>query len=198
MKLEEFAAYQPELIKEKNCHRASVAVLLQGPAGEERVLFEQRSSRIADQPGDICLPGGMAEPGESPWETARRECAEELLLEESQLELIGSLDYLYTGNLLLTPFLARLADYRGSFSRDEVAEVFTVPLAFFRDTEPERYSMEWKPQMPEDFPFERIRGGRDYRWRRSTREVVFYEYGGRTIWGLTAKLMQSLGEKLRG
>ena len=45
---------------------------------------------------------------------------------------------------------------------------------------------------PEDFPFDKIPGGRNYPWRRGHSTVYYYYYKDYVIWGLTAYMMQSV------
>jgi hypothetical protein len=74
----------------------------------------------------------------------------------------------------------------------EVAEVFTVPLAFFRDTAPEVYGYEIAPKISEDFPYEAVGISRDYPWARGQVEVPVWHYQGHTIWGMTARIVRDL------
>lgn len=147
-------------------------------------------------PRDICFPGGRIEAGEKPAEAAVRELQEELLIEPKTFELIGPMDVLHTNNLIIYPFVGILKDYQGSFSEDEVAEVFTVPLDFFLKTEPERYTIEMSMEPQEGFPFHRINRGKDYKWRKMSREDLFYQYENRCIWGLTAAMVRGFVEVL--
>ena len=39
--------------------------------------------------------------------------------------------------------------------------------------------------------FEKIHGGKNYGWRPRKSRIRFYEYRGRVIWGLTAKMKES-------
>ncbi len=113
------------------------------------VLFEVRAKHLNKQPGEVCFPGGKVEPGESTYEAAVRETMEELFVEKETIQVYGALDYLLTPyQTRIEPFLAELRDYHGQFSRDEVDSVFTVPLDFFLENEPEYYSnvLMTKPQ----------------------------------------------------
>ena len=38
----------------------------------------------------------------------------------------------------------------------------------------------------DNFPFDKVPGGKEYPWARGEYEVLFYEYDDRIIWGLTA------------
>ena len=60
--------------------------------------------------------------------------------------------------------------------------------------EPEVHEISLEVKEPEDFPFEKICGGRKYGWRKRTEKVYFYEYQQYCIWGITAKLIHSFTE----
>ncbi len=92
--------------------------------------------------------------------------------------------------MVITPFLGVIRGYRGTFSPDEVDRVFTVPLRWFAENEPESYQTEVLTNPGDDFPYDRIPGGRDYQWRRGKYEVLFYRFGSNFIWGMTAKMMR--------
>jgi len=176
------------------------------------LLFEVRSSKLDTQPGDICFPGGLIgikgaeETGkaaaenavaETAEEAAVRECCEELLVDESQIEIIGPADYFHRENLVIYPYLGILKGYEGGFNRDEVSETFTVPLEFFFENEPVGHNMEWVQAIPEDFPVEKIYGGRNYKFRKQTEEQFFWEYEGRIIWGISAKMLRQFVIRIR-
>lgn len=181
---------EAKLLSADRRHESAVLLPLIEEDGVWKVLFEVRARDII-QGGDICFPGGALEAGEDFLEAALREAEEELLIDRSQIEVIGPLDYMDTiGHVVVKPFLAVIKDYANTFSRDEVERVIKIPLSFFLDHEPDRYVNVTKQVMAEDFPYDRIVGGRDYRWRTSRHEVLFYpEYEGDTVWGITAKLL---------
>src|SRR5699024_4972313 len=72
----------------------------------------------------------------------------------------------------------------------EVAEVFTVPLAFFLEEEPATYDITFQPVPSEDFPYELIHGGENYNWRPRATKEYFYQYDGKVIWALTAHIVR--------
>lgn len=168
---------------------AAVLIPLIEVNGEPHVLFEVRASNLPDQPGDVCLPGGMIEEGESPEEAAIRETSEELCIDKSQIEDISPAKVFQSPSITIFPFFARLKNYSGTFSNDEVSEVFTVPLSFFETTKPEKHMVKWNRTPDEDFPYEKIVGGRNYKWRKQQQAVLFYEYEGHVIWGNTARII---------
>jgi len=181
----------PHEIDEEKMKRSAVMIALVEKGGEYEILFEMRSGKLKHQPGEICLPGGMREPGESACENAVRETAEELCIDETQIEVIAQLDSLRNvANIKLDVFLCRLHDYHMTFAEDEVEEVFTVPLAFFYQTKPDVYRNQVKTIPPDDFPFDKIPGGKAYPWRKAYRDIYFYDYKDKVIWGMTAYIMQ--------
>jgi len=181
----------PLLISENDLTQNAVAIAL---TETNDILFELRSKNISHQPGDICLPGGRVEPGETPEQAAIRELTEELLVTPSQIELIAPVSIFVTGPLEIHVFLCRIYDYSDTFHPDEVASVLRVPLSFFQETKPEIYEVGWEPVLPDDFPYDRIYGGRNYKWRVRKSKIRFYNYNGYTIWGITARIMEAFAE----
>ena len=63
--------------------------------GEEHILFEVRSSKLAWQPRDICFPGGRIEKSDaSALDAAIRETMEELGVCRGDIDILGPLDYI--------------------------------------------------------------------------------------------------------
>ena len=162
------------------------------------VLFEQRASRLKRQPGEICFPGGGRDPGETPLENAVRETMEELLVERGQIHVIAEMDYMLTVyQNKISVFMCELSDYEMQFSEAEVARVFTVPLRFFLNTRPEVYYNTIIASQPENFPFDKVPGGRKYPWKAGKAGIYFYYYEDYVIWGLTAYIMQGVIKTLK-
>lgn len=188
----------PILIGAENSRESAVCICLVpgDSAGSQRIVFEVRSMSIG-QPGDICLPGGRVDSGESPEDAALREVCEELLVNPEQLELIGEFGMLHTGRRLIHVFMAELSGYEGTFNADEVQETFTVPVEFFAEQIPEEYTTEYRVLENDEFPYDRIVGGKKYDWKDRKDTVYFYQYDRWTIWGLTAKIMNSFSKIIR-
>ena len=191
-----FKEHTPKLIGEDRFFKAAVCIALLENGDDYDILFEVRSSQIPDQPGDVCLPGGAVEPGESYEQAAVRETCEELLIRPEQVRIIGPSDILHIRNTIIYPYVGILSDYQDSFSKAEVEEVFRVPLNFVRETVPEKYMVEAMAQPEENFPFDLIQGGRNYKWRVMKTEELFYQYEGHVIWGLTARMINAFCELL--
>lgn len=159
------------------------------------LLFEVRAANLR-QGGEVCFPGGQMEPGESVTDCALRETEEELSIPRREVALLGRPDFICNPRgFLLQPVLGLvspkgLAALRPSPA--EVAEAFTVPLAFFRETEPEVWEYELTPQVPEDFPYGPVGIPRDYGWSHGRAEVPIWHYQGHVIWGMTARLVREI------
>jgi 8-oxo-dGTP pyrophosphatase MutT (NUDIX family) len=99
------------------------------------VLFTRRTAHLHDHAGQISFPGGRAEDGEIPRDTALRETAEEIGLTRDRVEVLGHLsDYTTVTGYRVTPVVGLIQPPFDLAPDDfEVAEVFEVPLAFLLD-----------------------------------------------------------------
>lgn len=173
-------------------HDNAVILPLLRREGTFHVLFEVRATGLRIQPGEVCFPGGAVEPGETAAEAAVREAAEELLVGRDQVELAAALDVLHSPvNLTLWPYLAFLHGYEGTFSEAEVEQIVTIPLDWFLEHDPAVYVAEVATVPGDDFPFELIPGGKQYRFRQGRYTVPFYKHEKAVIWGMTAKILHS-------
>lgn len=188
-----YGGHRPGLLGARHGY-AVLCPLVEGPEGLS-LLFEVRAAGLS-QPGEVCFPGGRVEPGESVADCALRETWEELAIPPGEVELLGTPDFICNQrDFLLQPVLglvspAGLAALRPSPA--EVAEVFTAPLAFFRETPPEIYCYDLAPRVPEDFPYEAVGIPRDYPWAHGRVEVPVWYWRGRAVWGMTARLTREI------
>lgn len=191
MNREEFYKRKPKLIGEDDLRKYSVLVPLLDKSGDIQLLFEKRSISLS-QPGEICFPGGKMEKGESPKECAIRETSEELCIRSEKIEIIAHSDiYISPFNSIIYPLVGEIRDYNYTFSTDEVEEVITIPLEFFKNKEPEHYKNKIINKPPVEFPYEKINGGENYKWAQGTYDVYFYHYDDHVIWGMTARILHS-------
>ncbi len=159
--------------------------------GEASLLLEVRSKDIR-QPGDVCFPGGRVEEGESFQETALRETEEEIGISASDIEVYGPFDAMLEVNRIrMHTTVGRLPeDWKDKISTDsEVAEIFTVPLRFFKENEPDYYRGRII-QDTEGFPYEKHGIDPNYKWRDAWQDLYFWHWEGHTIWGLTAAIIK--------
>lgn len=203
MNLEFLRNRQAEIMDIK--HRYSVLIPLIKLDAREAIVYEVRSKKMRRQPGEISFPGGRIEEGESPRQAAVRETAEELSIEESQIEVLGEGDIFITQyGALVHSFIGYLKDFepdKASVNKDEVDHIFTVPLEHLMEVDPVVYSMEMDFKDRGDFPYELIPNGRNYNWDIRKEDIYFYEYAGYIIWGMTGRITRNfiniikLGEK---
>ena len=163
--------------------------------GRWELIYEVRSNNLKRQPGEISFPGGQVEDGESYREAAIRETAEELNIDEENIIIIGELDYLVSrDNTVIYSFLATIEgiDINNiNPNLDEVDHIFTVPVNFFIDNPPKLYYIDLDPIIKDDFPYNLIPNGKNYKWRMGKHTVHFYRYKDYIIWGYTARITKN-------
>ncbi len=133
-------AWEPEIkVERRFVDRAAAAASVLIPLvlrQELTVLLTQRTDHLTDHPSQISFPGGRAETSDADAvATALREAYEEIGLEASHVEVLGSLPTYTTGTgFVVTPVVGLV---RPVFDLKpdpfEVAEVFEVPLAWLMD-----------------------------------------------------------------
>ena len=159
--------------------------------GETNMLFEVRAKSLRRQPGDICLPGGKVEKGEDPLEAACRESIEELNIDRGSFEVIGEMDYLVTPyTSIIYPYISTIKEQEIYPNPDEVDKVLKIPLKFFQETEPDLHEVEIVQSPKEDFPYDLIQNGSDYKFTSGILPEYFYVYEGNVIWGFTALMVK--------
>ena len=177
---------------------AVLCPLLERPDGLH-LLFEVRAAKLR-QGGEVCFPGGRLEEHETPEAAALRETEEELAIPREEVRLLGTPDFIANqAGFLLRPVLGLVSQTGLAALRPspaEVAEVFTAPLSFFRETPPEPWAYELLPRVPEEFPYEAVGIPRDYRWSRGRVEVPVWYWQGHAVWGMTARMTRDIVSRL--
>jgi len=167
----------------------SVLIPILENKNDYELLYEIRSENLKNQPNEICFPGGKIEKGESKEDAAIRETVEELLLDYNDVDIIGPSDIIVTPfNIIVYPYVGIIKNYNYTYNEDEVKEVFTVPLSFFLNNEPQSHYIDVKLIPGNDFPYDLIQNGKDYRWGKGKYPVYFYMYKDKIIWGITARI----------
>lgn len=190
---ETFAAHHAEPIW--RLRYFAIMPLLTEIDGALHFILNKRAAGV-NQPGDICFPGGHQEKGESLLETALRETEEEIGIAREKIQVLGKSDFMltiYRG--MIQPFLGYIPHeifQEAKPNPAEVEEIFTVPLQFFLETEPEKHDTIWQVAESPDFPYEKIEGGKNYPFSKGKTTQLFYEYEGHIIWGFTAQVIQNI------
>ena len=151
--------------------RAAVLACLYPERGSVRLLLIKRPVHMPTHGGDLAFPGGKPQPGETPLRTALREAEEEVGVKPDEVEVLGYLPDIHTVTYvrMVTPVVGRLpAPPVLTPDPGEVAAVFTPPLDVFRDEA----------------------GWRTEDW--GNRVVHFFDLGGETLWGATARMVRRL------
>lgn len=142
---------------------------------EPEVVLTLRASGLSTHGGEVAFPGGRRDPEDADLvQTALREAEEEIGLPPGLVEVVGPLSTLVSRHgIQVTPYVGLVPDFVEYRPNDgEIAAVFTVPLAFFREDPRETTH--------------RI----DYLGR--SWYVPSYRYGEYKIWGLTAIMLIEL------
>jgi 8-oxo-dGTP pyrophosphatase MutT (NUDIX family) len=160
----------------KGARPAAVVFVLYRQAGRWMVPFVRRRADLRDHPGQVALPGGGVMPGESAWQAAQREVAEEIGVPVGTLVPLGAGDPIYAAvtNFSVVPFVAYLPDPVPSFVHDvrELEGVLAIPLDRLLD------DSEWRQS--EDA------------WR-----FRYLAHEESVVWGLTERIVFGLAPKLR-
>ena len=153
-----------------------VPVIMQNPM---RVLLTERTAHLNAHAGQIAFPGGKIDAGDlDARDAALREAREEIGLDPGLVETLGYLEPYRTGTgYIITPVVAFVsATFTPEPDPAEVAEAFTVPLAFLmNETNHKIDSREWRGKIRHFYamPFEQ-----------------------RYIWGATAGIIRALYRRL--
>ncbi len=142
------------------------------------VLLLHRPSNMRSHPGQIALPGGKIDPGETAIEGALREAHEELGIDPSLVRVIGTSDVYRThSGFEITPVLGIIPpDIEIVPNPTEVAQWFEAPLGHVLD--PANHVGQW------------------VEWEGSMRAYYEIMWQGHQIWGVTAALLVNLSRRL--
>ena len=143
------------------------------------VILTVRREHLRTHAGQVAFPGGRIDAGEDAVAAALREAHEEILLDPTLVEVVGTADaYRTVTDFLVTPVLGVIPpDLPLEPHEHEVADWFEAPLDFILDPRNQQ--------------------------RRSAlfqgRERHYYEidWNGRRIWGATAAMIVNLSRRLR-
>lgn len=175
--------WQPELVAEKRfgervpTQAAVLMGIIQRPVPS--LLLTVRTAHLNTHSGQVALPGGKIDPEDhDAVAAALREAQEEVGLDATQAEVLGTLPIYVTGTaFVVTPVVALIEESaRFEPNPQEVADVFEVPLPFLMDSANHRWhQFEWEGGVRNwySMPYEQ---GQELRF----------------IWGATAGMLRNL------
>ena len=154
---------------------AAVAIIINPNDRGGSTLFIKRTERRGDPwSGQIAFPGGRKSPIDKGLaETAEREAWEEVGIQLTGHELLGSLPIVTTRSqrLRVLPFVFRLKSTVSIQVNEEVADAFWIPLSDLEELKAE---------------------SREVRVNEGTLSADSYVVAGHVIWGLTFRIINLL------
>lgn len=157
--------------------RQAAALILLYPSGASAfsIPLTVRHSDLPDHAGQISLPGGRIDAGETAEAAALREAHEEIGVDPSDVRILGALTplYVFVSRFVVTPFVG-VAETRPNFqpAAREVAELLEVPLSDLRDPARLQWGTRTREGYVVDFPY--------------------FEIGDHQVWGATAMILGEL------
>lgn len=160
----------------KGARRAAVVFVLYRHGGRWTVPFVRRRADLRDHPGQVALPGGGVQSGESAWDAGQREVMEEIGVQAGRLVPLGAGSPIYAAvsNFSVVPFVAHLPDPILPFVHDEreLDGVLAIPLDRLLD------DSAW------------LESADPWRFRYLAHEES-------VVWGLTERIVAGLAPRLR-
>jgi 8-oxo-dGTP pyrophosphatase MutT (NUDIX family) len=155
---------------------AAALLLLYPHADEWHLLLTVRGSDLRHHTGQVSLPGGRVDAGESIEAAALREASEEVGVSADAVRVIGQLTpvQIPVSGYVLHPVIG-IADTRPGFSPDnwEVARLIEVPLQTLRDASIVQLA----------------RQTREVDGRVDEIDVPYFAVEGEQVWGATAMVL---------
>jgi len=153
---------------------AAVLVPLFLKNGEPYLLLTKRSERLKHHAGEISFPGGVCNPEEHPRTAALRETWEEIGIAPDQVDILGSLDDVYSvHHYKVSPFVGFIhGKFPLKLNRSEIDKIIEVPVSHLLS--------------PSCFRIE------EWGWQGRNYPVYFYDYNEDQIWGMTAEIVMNL------
>lgn len=139
---------------------------------DKHLIFTKRTDHLEHHKGQICFPGGVKDhEGESLWETALRECEEEIGLKRELITLVTQLKPQITPTgFLVTPFVGEIKKPENWISNpSEIAEIFSVPVSHLKDPKNSRFVTRT--------------------WENVEFFEPHFEYLHHDIWGMTGRVV---------
>ena len=163
--------WSPDLVPETARRAAALILLYPGPGGPCLPLTERRRD-LPHHPGQISLPSGAIDPGESAQAAALREAEEEIGIDPSRVRVLGALSSLWVvvSNFVVEPFVG-VVDEPLVFRPEprEVETVIEAPVRTILDPDTLQWSRQARLGVIVDYPH--------------------FDIAGHHVWGATAMML---------
>lgn len=164
----------------EGARRAAVMLLLYPTEDGWRLPLIVRPMDLAHHGGQIGLPGGLIEPGETTWQAAVRELQEEIGVPPEGIEPLGELSplYVFVSNNHVSPWVAAIDRAPTLLMNSaEAAEVIELPVASLADDS---------------------KRGEFFRQHEDLEQrVPYFTHGSHRIWGATAMILAEFAAIVR-
>lgn len=200
------------ILGSSNLHISAVLIPFIKIDDEYHILFEKRADHIR-QGGEVSFPGGgfEVENDQNHQNTAIRETCEELGIKPESIKILKPFDTVVVphGKMIYT-FIGEISS--NAFDKinpnHEVQYIFTVPLKYFLENEPETYQLrsqifsfklDSKGNEKIIFPAEELGVPPKYRkaWGNKLYPIYVYRVQNEIIWGITGQIIFEMIQKLK-
>ena len=182
------SSFQPELSFGRHqgpahpgARQAAVLILLYPRSDAWHLPLIVRPDHMPDHAGQVSLPGGTIEPGETSREAALREYSEELGAPADGVQILGELSelYLFASNFQVAPWVGSVTALPAwQPNRNEVDTLLEIPVSHFLDPA-NRHFIERKQ--------------RGLRFK-----APCFNWQSHRIWGATSMVLAELAASLAG
>ena len=159
-------------LEDHGSNPAAVLLLIYPKDRDYYINFQKRTQQVEHHKGEVCLPGGTPEPGDSSLLiTALREAQEELGVQPSDVTILGQIDDVLTRTGYTVKVFVGTIPHPYTFRANdaEVEEVLEVPLTVLKDSANWREEVHWE--------------------LGNVTKSYSYAYGPHLIYGATAKIV---------
>lgn len=180
--IQRHSGISPDTVSSRS-EQASVLVPLIKKEGEYHLLLTLRAANMRHHAGEVAFPGGMWEVSDRHLvDTALREFEEEIAISSAEITIVGALDAMPTRRLMNVRPVVGILDSMDCVvaSPREIAEVFTVPLDFFKQDKRLRTDIF------------------HHQASNISHWIPAFQYQGFEIWGFTAGVIVQLLQRSFG